>query len=235
MFGSYEIPVSIQKEELSLMLEKGDGILNYRREFGDERVDKLILAEKGELIINPVEPLNKPKKITPYLLVEFDKSLVVEPKTSKNIFLTFPIEVGVFINGGRSLEILDVFSMTRQKYTLYGSPRGGYICKWWETKPYASIPMVMRNQEGIMSLNIMNETNNWTTITKAVLNAYGMKIYYNNDFTSIKAKMIITSRVIAETDFINSPLVKKMTKSLELYTVSKLSITSTKFIMSEGI
>ena len=124
MFGSYEIPVSIQKEGLSLKIEKGDGTLNYRREFGDESVDKLILAEKGELIINPVEPLNKPKKITPYLLLEFDKSLVVEPKASKDIFLTFPIEVGVFINGGRNFEILDVFSMTRQKYTLYGSPRG---------------------------------------------------------------------------------------------------------------
>jgi hypothetical protein len=227
--------VSIKKEGLSLTLEKGDGTLNYRREFGDESVEKLILAEKGELIINPVEPLNKPKKITPYLLVEFDKSLVVEPKTSKDIFLTFPIELGVFINGGRSLEILDVFSMTRQKFTLYGSPRGGYICKWWETKTYASIPKAMSNQEGIMSLNVMNETNNWTTITKAVFNAYGMKIYYNKDFASIKAKMIITSHVIAETDFINSPIVKKMTKSLELYTVSKLSMTSTKFIMSEGI
>ena len=97
------------------------------------------------------------------------------------------------------------------------------------------MPMVICNQEGIMSLNIMNETNNWTTITKAVFNAYGMKIYYNNDFASIKAKMIVTSHLMAETDFINSPLVKKMTKSLELYTAGKLSITSTKFIMSEGI
>ena len=145
MFGSYEIPVSIKEEGLSLEIEKGEGILNYRREFGDEILDKLILAQEGEFIINPVEPLNKPKKITPYLLIEFDKSLVIEPKASKNIFLTFPIEVGVFINRDRSLEILDIFSMTRQKFTLYGNPRGGFICKWWETKIYVTVVVLLKD------------------------------------------------------------------------------------------
>ena len=62
-----------------------------------------------------------------------------------------------------------------------------------------------------------------------------MKIYYNDDMVSMKGKMSIVTASTAETDFVDSPLIKGMNKSLELYTVRKIPMLSRKFVMRDGI
>ncbi|MDI6811211.1 MAG: hypothetical protein QMD80_06010 [archaeon] len=80
-----------------------------------------------------------------------------------------------------------------------------------------------------------NTTTGWVEVTKAIFNAYGMKIYYNDDRVSMKATMKIMSARSAETDFVDSPLENGMKKSLELYTVRKLPVVATKFVVEVGI
>lgn len=236
MFDLYNFPIELEKEGIRILCkEEQERVVIYRRIIGDEEVKKVLLVKDGQISINPIEPLNTPKRITPYILIEFENPLMIEPKVSKSIFITFPIEIGVFVTGNKYHEILDIFSLVKKKFTLYGSPRGGYVCKWWKTKVFSSMPSVNLINEGILDLKIMNETQNWVQLTRGVFNAYGMKIYFNNDIVSAKATMSISPHEIAETDFVNAPLIKNMKKALEVYTVSKLSITSAKFTMSEGL
>jgi len=185
--------------------------------------------------LNPVEPLSKPKEITPYLLIEFGRNLVVEPRATRKIFIKFPIEIGVFISSSKDFEILDALSLVKQKFTLYGDPKSGLICKYWRSEVYPSAPSVNPIHNGVMELNITNTNVKWLEVTKAVFNAYGMKVYYSDEMVSMKSNMNIKSEVIAETDFVDSPLKRKMKKSLELYTARKLPILATKFVMEEGI
>jgi hypothetical protein len=130
---------------------------------------------------------------------------------------------------------MDTFSQIKPKFTLYGTPRQGFICKYYKSELYPSKPEVDPFQEGIMELSIRNDTANWLEVGQSVFNAYGMKIYFNDNLVSMKAAMEIGGGNIAETDFIEAPLETGMKKSLEAYRVKKLSLTTTKFIMELGI
>jgi hypothetical protein len=107
-----------RKESLFLLRNKG------RTLFTKETALKDMLS-KGKMLLNPVEPLNKPKVLTQYLL-GFGRALVIEPKGAKKIFRTFPIEIAVYISQKGDFEVFDILTLTRQKFTLYGEPRNGF-------------------------------------------------------------------------------------------------------------
>lgn len=235
MFGYYDIPFRIIEEGISLSIDKEGENLLYRREYDVEKVEKILLGSNGKILINPIEPVTKPKELTPYLLIELDRALVVEPKGTKKIFITFPIEIGVFIRKGEDSTILDTFTLMKQKFTLYGDPHSGFICRYFKSSVYSVIPSVDRIHEGVMELTITNTTTGWIEVTRAMFNAYGMKIYYSDNLVSMRANMKVKSSQIAENDFDDSPLKVEMKKSVELFSTRKLSITTTKSIMELGI
>ena len=235
MFGSYNIPLKIEEESLVLSFDKEEDLYFYKREHPYGTMEKVLLLDTGKILINPIEPLNTPKDITSNLLIEFERSIVVGPKVTKKIFITFPVEIGIFISGNKNFEVLDVFTLVYQKFTLYGDPRNGLICKYWKSEVYSSIPTKNPIFEGIIELNIINDTLRWIEVNKAVFNAYYMKIYYNDVMVSMKAKMKIIGEEMAETDFINSPLITGLKKSTELYTTKKVSVIGQKFLMEAGI
>ena len=203
MFGSYNIPLKIEEESLILSFDKEADMHLYKREHPYDKVEKVLLLSKGKILVNPIEPLNTPKDITSNLLIEFERSVVVGPKITQKIYITFPVEIGIFISENKNFEILDVFTLVLQKFTLYGDPRSGLICKYWKSDVYSSIPTRNPIFEGIIELNIINDTLRWVEINKAVFNAYYMKIYYSDIMVSMKAKMKIIGEEMAETDFIN--------------------------------
>jgi hypothetical protein len=235
MFGCYDIPFELEKEGIALSLEKEGKGLVYRSTCAGARLEKILLAETGKVFINPIEPLNKPKELTSNLLIEFEKTLLIEPEATRKIFITYPIEIGVLISKKTAVEVLDIFTLVRQKLTLYGDPRSGTICKYWMSNVYSSIPSLNPLHEGIIELSITNTTNEWVTVTKVIFSAYGMKIYYRDDLVAMKASMKIVNGSIAETDFVDAPLEPGMKKSLELYIERKLAVTPTKYIMEAGL
>jgi hypothetical protein len=93
MFGYHDIPFSIEQEGITLSVQKeGENIL-YMRECLGESVEKIFLAGPTKALLNPVKPANKPKVVTSYLLIEFENTLQVEPKGTRSIFHTFPVEI----------------------------------------------------------------------------------------------------------------------------------------------
>lgn len=237
MYGQYDVPMRIEEDEISISVDLDKDNLIYNRSCADEGVEKIILlADNGILFINPIEPLNKPKELTPYLLIEFEKDVLIGPWARRKIYLKFPIEIGVFLSSNKkNHEILDVMTLSKKKYTLYGSITKGLICKYWKSDIYTSIPSTNPIYEGVLKLNIKNETADWINASKVVLNAYSMKIYYNNSMVSMKANMDIRNSNIAETSIIDSPIEKGMSKSIEHYTTRKIPAVITKFVMEAGL
>ena len=235
MFGIYDIPLLFETENIQLNIQKQNGCIVYQRKCNEEEEEKTLLAKSTNILINPVEPINKPKEITNYLLIDIDKSAIIEPRSTHKIFLTFPVAIGVFIKWARDYYILDIFTLASQKYTLYGDQQRGVICRYWESAAFATPPDISPLHLGILELSIKNTTERWVPVSKAVFNAYGMKIYYSSEQVSMKASMVILSEDTAETEFSSSPLQKNMKKSLELYSVRKLSILSSTFTMVNGI
>lgn len=235
MYGKYDLPLKIEKEDFSLSFEKEKGDILYTRECLGETVSKTIFAKKGKVLLNPVEPTNKPKSITPYLYVELESPLIIEPKTNKTVFLTFPIEIGVYIVQDKKYQLIDVFSTSKQKFTLYGEPTEGIICRYWKSKIFSKTPSPSPLKEGVIELVLSNSNTAWVELKKAVFNAYGMKIFYSDQTTAMKAKLRLNEDGTAETDFDETYLKKGMTKSVEVYTASKLKMMSTKFLMEYGL
>lgn len=227
--------MDVTKEGIAISIQKDGKNLIYHRDCLGEKVEKHLLANKGKILVNPVEPVNIPKALTPNLLIEFEKALVSKPKKTRTIFLKFPLEIGVYISTDTDFELLDIFSLTNQKFTLYGDPRNGVICKYWKSPVYPTIPSLSILQEGIIELTITNSNSHWIELTKAVFNAYGMKVYYNKTTSSMKANINIKTKETAETEFIDTPLQKGMKKSLEIYASRKISIVKPKFIMEFGL
>ena len=235
MYGYHNVPLKIEHDGISISVDRdGEGML-YRRKCRGEEIEKVLLLDKGQILINPVEPQQKPKTLTPYFLIEFEKAVVVEPKAKKRLYLKFPIEVGVFVSGQDDFNVLDIFTVQNQKFTLYGEVREGVICEHWKSPVYQSVPSIDPLREGVLELFINNPTYRWVEVTQVVMNAYGMKIYYSPTMVSMRATMKINTPVVAEVEFSDSPLYKGMTKAIELYTARKIKIASTKFVMEWGL
>lgn len=238
MYGNYNAPFKLEYAEVTLSVINYEGFYLYKRELTglDDNVEKIIHKESCSLLINPIEPVNLPKKLTPLLLIEFARSVVINPYSIKKVYVKFPVEIGIFISDSRNnYDVLDFFILARKKYTVYGNPSDGSLCRYWSSDVYLSLPETDPLYEGILELNIINTTGRWADVTQTVLNAYGMKIYYNN-IVSMKASMRITGNNIAETEFINQPTMADMIKATELYTVSKVQfVNGTKYFMDHEI
>ncbi|MFP4654267.1 MAG: DUF432 domain-containing protein [Methanohalobium sp.] len=239
MYGSYNSPFKLEYAEFTLSVENYDGFYLYKRELLglEDNVEKIINKQIYSLLINPIEPVNLPKKLTPLLLIEFAKSIIIGPYSIKKVYIKYPVEIGVFISDDiNNYDILDFFILARKKYTVYGNPSNGSLCRYWSSDVYLSLPETNPLYEGILELNITNTTGRWVEVTQTVLNAYGMKIYHNNIIVSMKASMRVTSQNMAETEFINQPIQEGMVKATELYTISKVQFVSgTKYVMENGI
>lgn len=235
MFGTYQPPVHIELDGIALDIQKTGNQILYRRSCGADMVEKQIFSDTCGILINPVEPLNKPKEITPYFLVEFELPVILEPKAAQTIYVTFPVEIGIFMQQGNTVENLDILSLAKQKYTLYGDASSGKLCRFWKSPVSALPPALNHLRAGVMELSLSNTTVALVEVTKAVFNAHAMKIYYDQTMVSLKASMKIYGSKTAETDFYDSPLVPGMRNSLELYTARKLLVISPKCVMTEGI
>jgi hypothetical protein len=235
MFGEHGIPVNLDSEKFSLTLAESDGAFLYKRDSADGTAEKVLPEAPERILISPVEPLNRPSKITPYLMIGFSTPVVFRPHSSTSLFLKFPVEIGVFLPRGKDYDLLDTISLSWKKFSLYGNPRGGNVCRFWKSDVYKKPPETIPVLEGVLKLAVSNETEEWVPVRRTVLDVHGMKIYYQDSLVSAKAQMTILSGERAETDFSDSPLQEGMKRSIEIFRMSKLAVTSSRFHMGEGL
>ncbi len=239
MYGYYKSPLNplrLSKEGIHLQIEKDGDHLRYERTSSTESIEKILLTKDCGIIINPIEAQKLNKQVSQYLLIEFEKSVFVEPKDTTSIYLTFPVEIGVFISGRKNYELLDSFTLARQKYTLYGDPRNGVICKYHKSPVFTSIPNNLnRLINGVMKLKLINTTDEWVEVTKSIFDSHEMKVYFDANLVSMKANMKILTQKIAETELVNSGIKKGMKKALEVFEPTRINVTQKKFTMEEGL
>jgi hypothetical protein len=236
-FGVFKLPFEYKSEELQISIKRIGQQINYSRKCGDDEIDKILITETDKILLNPIEPVNKPQHITQYLMLQFSKPIMLEPGAVKRIYLKFPLELGLFIKIGNDYELLDIVSCAKAKYTLYNEPRSGVICRYWESEVFFSLPVniIKKNHEGVAELTITNGCKRWVTVTKVILNAYGMELFYSQDLVSIRSRMKVMNEMVAETEVLPQPLIKGMKRSHELYTALPPSILIKEFVMEVGL
>ena len=258
MYGSHTLPFSISNEEIELSFHKDAEFVRYNREYTDSHYGKLtltnvdertltktkyfedkegsaLLLAGDEILIHPIEPLNKPLYVSNYLEISFEEKILIFPKAQEKIFLTFPIEIGIFVPYKKKEKLIDIITFSKQKYTLYGPLNQGFICRYWESGVHRSAPECNPLVEGVVELSIKNDTGETLEVGKVVFNSPGMKIYFNTDSVSMKASMKLLSKSLAETSFRDEPLIKGMKKAIEFYPEKNIPMVSKKMLMEWGI
>jgi len=234
-WGPHKLPVLLDLEDISIAVEKNNQSFLYRRYGAGENVEKIILANKGILTLNPVEPLHKPAEISNYLLIEFDQLVIVEPRSKQEVYLTFPLEVACLLeqSGVVGGHLIDIFSFCCSKLTLYGNVKNGLVCRYWKSLAYTALPAINPLEQGIMKLEIHNSLGRWTEVRRAVFSAFGMKLYYGTDMVSLDATMKINKELNAETNFNDKPLRKGMSKAVEQFAPRLIGLQG-RMVMEEG-
>jgi uncharacterized protein len=230
VFGKYDLSTTFKEQDVEIVVEGRGKRKHYYRRAGKEEVEKLIYADGGNLVVCPVEPVNIPDMtISEHLLIEFGKPFVIEPGTKDTFYAKFPVEVGVFLVDRRDMEEIDIFTKTKPKYTLYGPPERGVICKWWRSDMYSEKPEVDKLYEGIIRIDVVNVYSEWTEIEKIVFRALDMKIFYD-DYAYMHSYLRILKKAMGETTF-NSRKPKNMQESIDIYIAKGIKKLEKKFVM----
>lgn len=242
LFGTYGPPFAIEHEGHRISVDVEGELCIYRRTCEYETLEKVLSDVHTSFFIGPVEPVNLPKAITHTLLIEFQRPVMAAPGGKQKIFLKFPVEIGIFISGKNGEksgdhELIDIFSLVHPKYTLYGTSNRGKICRYWKSDVGLVRPLPDPRYEGDLELDIINDTDAWIEITKVVLNAYAMRLYYGMDQgherISTKAFMKIINRKLAETGSVNYS--GDMNSSVSLYAPRKHILNAIREVMEYGL
>ena len=235
MFGAYRLrDLSIEVRNLRIHVERDNGSFRYVRTIDDSKAEK-VLFKDAEVYVNPVEPVNLPKKITNFLYISFRRPVLLSPGAVATFYLTFPIEIGVILAEEDVYEDIDIFSFVKPKYALYGDPYRGVIGRYWESDVFTKVPDLDPLMEGILELRATNLSNKWCELSKAVFDVYSMTIYYNDRAVSSIAEMRVHSQRVADTSFVDKPLFDGMKKALELYPARAMPMLVPKFTMEWGL
>lgn len=220
MFGEFSPPYRFESDSLSLSLEMREGHYQYLRDLAGNRVEKAISVGLSRLLVHPVEPFYTGSETAGHLELEFPP-LIIEPGATETIFLTFPVEIGIFVEGLRDTEILDAFSIEPPKYSLYGSPHHGVITRFARIGRHRELPAVDGAVEGVLKLTIRNMLNGWAKVSRVVLSEAEMHLYVS-EFAGMTAVMRITGRDVAEITGIDRALKGGMGRAHDLFTARRI-------------
>jgi hypothetical protein len=234
VFGIYRYPVSLSHDTVTIEVSADGNHARYTRKCGDERVEKILGSADGTLLVNPVEPTNLPENITGFLEISFPP-IVLKPGSATTIYLTFPIEIAVFLEANNQYDVFDIFSLTSTKFSLYGPPDAGPITRWYRSGVYASIPQTDPLREGVMELRIQNSSPNSLQVSRGVFENTAMSLWYG-EIVSLVAAMNIFSEALAETRFFDKPLRTDMKRSTDMYAARKIPVVQNiRYFMEFGV
>ena len=131
-------------------------------------------------------------------------------------------------NGERNL--LDIVTFCHPKFSLYGAASRGVITRFHKSEVYAMPPSVENYKEGLLRLEIENDTDEWAAVGRVVIYQKGLNLYYDETTVSACAKMIIRTRDVADVVGIDQPIREGMTQCLQVFEQRK----TTPFCNIEG-
>jgi len=216
-YGKFTFDYSINFQGLKIGFEDKNGMYHYKRDIIGWKHESNIASQTGTFYLQPIEPLNLPDNVTDFIEIEFTE-ITIEPNSTTVVFLTMPIEIGVFLeskNGERSL--LDIVTFCHPKFSLHGAASRGVITRFHKSQVYAMPPSVENYREGLLRLEIENDSSEWATIGRVVIYQKGLTLYYDETTVSACAKMIVRTRDVADVVGIDQPIREEMTESIPVF------------------
>lgn len=172
----------------------------YNRKSHDTLIEKLLSIRTPDLEMEavPTLPLYVPSYKTDYMFMRLSKPVFVSRNSSTEVFVSIPIEIGLFFTGSEMREYFDVFACEPRgsKYALYGQPDHGKICKFATVTPHAIEKETLSYVEGRLKIIIDNELDIGISLGKIVFPIRDHEVYYNQSAASYDdLKMVVKEKV----------------------------------------
>lgn len=235
MYGTYRGDVSLSYDGITLETRTEGGLVSYRRTCNGEVVEKVLATPPEALLVHPVPPLYLPKAVARHLEVSFPP-VVVGPGEEAIIYLTFPLETGVFAGTAGSYDVLDIFSKQKAKYTQYGSGNGGKIARWCESRVSPSPPGIDCHSGAVLELSVRNQSRSFTEVRRAVFEDTTIYLYFDKDTVFMTGIMEVFSDTVAETRTLKKPPREGMQNALPPFAARNLlPVEKGRFMMEFGV
>jgi hypothetical protein len=194
----------------------------------------MVASRPETILVHPVEPLALPKPVTRFLEIQFPP-LIIGPYSEEAAYMTFPLDIGIFIQGKGDIERLDLFSLREPQYSLYGPPDRGVITRYHESGVTAWIPDIAPLYDGLLHITFHNASRNWIEVSRAVFESTSMVLFFD-EIACMEAGMEIFSSLVAETTIRERPFREGMKRSAGLWPGRRNPFVEQKgFLMEHGV
>ena len=167
-----------------ILLERiSDDKFHYKRINSSDVVEKIISVRTPNLEMEfiPTHPLYTPSYKTDYMFLRLVQPIFVSRNSVTDIFVSIPIENGLFFTGNEIREPFDVFSCepAYSRYALYGDPDQGTLCKYAKVMINTQEDKFDQYIRGRLKITIDNELDTGISLGKIVFPIQDHDIYYN--------------------------------------------------------
>ncbi len=180
------LELSYPETDIKFKREKDESFHYYRKNIEGNITEKIITRPTGKLQVEicPILPINLPaKKTNDLMFLRFDKQIYVSKNSKVDVFVPFPIEIGVFvINDDGKSSLLDCFTCEpiHSRFGLYGTPENGHLCM------YAKVPISKIREPFVFALakiSIVNNTDSGQLVGRIVFPVTEHNMYYVENST----------------------------------------------------
>ncbi len=155
----------------------------YSKKDSEGQITEKIISRPSdtlEIEVSPILPMNLPaRKTNELMFLRFERQVYVSKNSTIDVFVPFPIEIGIFVVDGSNamVSFLDCFTCEplHSRFGLYGSPDNGDLCM------YAKVPVQKFSESFVYALtkiSITNSTDKGVLVGKVVFPVTEHNMYY---------------------------------------------------------
>lgn len=223
--------VRIRIGPYELLIEGTEEGCVYRRLRGDT-VEKEVLIPNPrgkKLGLYPAPPVMGYPDITKHVLLRMPEPVVLSPGESVTFYAITPIDAIVNVETEGGWQTIDWFMPCRFKLSVYGTIDDGVLCRSYQTRLGRSLDA--GDGEAIFKLTLRNQTKRPVALTKVVLPAEQMSLYYDGYTAYLEnVSVSVRSSIEAEVDLLNEPPVPGLNKAPAVFKREE----KRKWVMSYG-
>lgn len=217
-FGRHEISeeVYIRLGPYELAIVKTEKGYMYRRFRESEVTREVLIPEPGgkKLHVYPAPPVIEYQEVTKHVLLRMPEPVVLSPGESVTFYATTPVDVLVDIEAEGERQTIDWFMPAKFKLSVYGTIDEGLLCRSYHTKLSRDISLGLDDGEAVFKLVLRNSMKKPVTLTKLVLPAEQMSLYYDDERAFLEdVEVVVKSGAEAQVNLLNRPPVSGLAKA----------------------
>jgi hypothetical protein len=174
----------IDFDNYSLYFKRHENSLLYEKRVQNNLLKRILLKphETGNAEIGIIPTLNRNigTLYLNHILIKFKTEIIVPQNGHVIIYATIPIDIGIFSYQKHDEMLIDNISLSKIKFTLYGRPEKGIICRYKETEINEE-RLIKKYEEALVKIVIKNNLENSTMVNKIVIPMDDILIDYEND------------------------------------------------------